>query len=89
MMIPYIRNNDYEAVQIEDEWIILNTDQYTATKLNEVGGLCWSLLSEAQTVSSLIEFIQKEYDLPNEPVEKEIEAFFAELIQYGLIEYAG
>ena len=88
MTIAYIRNNNCEAVQLDHEWIILNTDHYTATKLNEIGGCCWSLLKNAQTVQSLLQEIEKEYVLCSESVEQDIRQFLDELLQCGLIQYA-
>ncbi|WKB35475.1 hypothetical protein QS257_18380 [Terrilactibacillus sp. S3-3] len=42
----FIRKPNCETVQVDDEWVILNPETYTVTKLNEAGGRCWSLLSE-------------------------------------------
>lgn len=88
MMTQYIRKDSYEAVHLDDEWIILNTDNYTVTKLNEIGGFCWSLLHNVQTVSSLIQAIREEYQSVDETVEKDIPSFLSDLMKYGLVEYA-
>ena len=53
MKTQYIQKGNYEATELDGEWIILNTDQYTITKLNDEGGHCWSLLNEVQTADSL------------------------------------
>lgn len=89
VQVQYIQKNHLvEATQFDDEWILLNTDDYTVTKLNELGGYCWSLLSDAQTVESLTQAIATEFgmDSSNDMAEKDIEDFVAELIQYGLIQ---
>jgi hypothetical protein len=88
MIAQYFRKNDYEAVELDGEWIVLNTDDYTVTKLNEVGGFCWSLLSGDQTVNSLIQAIRKEYECVNETVEMDVEAFLTDLAQRGLVQHA-
>ncbi|NRF90549.1 PqqD family protein [Paenibacillus frigoriresistens] len=87
-MTQYLRMNDYESIQLDMEWIILNTDEYTLTKLNGVGGFCWSLLGAAQTVSSISEAIRKEYEFVNETVEEDIEAFLNDMIGRGLVQHA-
>jgi hypothetical protein len=80
--------NDYEAIQLDMEWIILNTDEYTLTKLNSVGGFCWSLLGAAQTVTSISEAVRKEYESASDTVEEDIEAFLNDMIRRGLVQHA-
>lgn len=87
-MTQYLRINDYESIELDTEWIILNTDEYTLTKLNGVGGFCWSLLGAAQTVSSISEAIRREYDFVDETVEKDIEVFLNDMIMRGLVQRA-
>ncbi|MDU0203767.1 MULTISPECIES: PqqD family protein [Paenibacillus] len=87
-MTKYLRMNDYEFIQLDVECIILNTDEFTLTKLNEVGGYCWSLLGEAQTVSSISEAVREEFATVGESVEEDVEAFLTEMIGRGLVQYA-
>jgi hypothetical protein len=87
-MKQYIQKENYETTKLDDEWIILNTDNYTITKLNDVGGFCWTLLYETQTINSLHQAIETEYDLANEKMDDDIETFLSDLIQYGLVEHA-
>lgn len=87
-MTQYLRMNDYEAIQLDMEWIILNTDEYTLTKLNGVGGFCWSLLGAAQTVNSISEAVRKEYESASDTVEEDIEAFLNDMIRRGLVHHA-
>lgn len=83
----YITKTATEATQLDDEWIILNTEDYTITKVNEIGGFCWSMLSTYQTVSSIVQAIEKKYS--SEHANKEdITRFLADLMKYELIEYA-
>ena len=87
-MVQYIRKSDYETVEFDGEWVILNTDCYTVTKLNDIGGQCWSLLGEAQTVESLSKAIEQNYGTVGQELNSNIETFLAELMEYGLIQYA-
>lgn len=86
----YIQKENVEATQLDDEWILLNKDHYTVTKINEVGGFCWSFLQEPRTIESLIRAVETEFGLDEsyETVEMDIESFLAELIRCDLIEYA-
>jgi hypothetical protein len=88
MTACYVRRNPYEAIQLDGEWIILNTDDYTVTQLNEMGGFCWSMLNQTQTLQSLIEAVHDKYESVNETVEEDIEAFLSDLVRCGLLKYA-
>ncbi|WNR43816.1 PqqD family protein [Paenibacillus roseipurpureus] len=81
------RMNDYESIQLDKEWIILNTDAYSLTKLNGVGGFCWSMLHTTQTVSSISDAVRKEFQFVDETVEADIEAFLQDLIDRGLVQH--
>jgi hypothetical protein len=85
-MVQFIQKNSFEATQIEDEWIILDTDQYTVTRLNDLGGFCWQKLCEAQTVDSLQTTIDKEYGADCE--KDAIDKFLTDLEKCGLINHA-
>jgi hypothetical protein len=89
MKTQYIQKGNYEATELDGEWIILNTDQYTITKLNDEGGHCWSLLNEAQTTDSLTDSLLDKFSITEnkQQVKKDIEEFLANLVQCGLIEY--
>jgi hypothetical protein len=88
MMTHYIQKGNYEATELDGEWIILNADQYTITKLNAEGGHCWSLLTEFQTADSLTHSILEKFSTENEQqVKQDIEEFLANLVQLELIDY--
>jgi hypothetical protein len=86
LVVQYRRKSNYETTHFDDEWIILNTDQYTLTKLNETGGYCWSLLSNIQTVESLCEAVALKYIHGCEGVTEDMDRFLLELYECGLIE---
>jgi hypothetical protein len=87
-MTQYIQTGNYEATELDGEWIILNTDQYTITKLNDVGGHCWLMLNEVQTSETLTKsLLEKFSSTENElKVKKDMEEFLANLVQCGLIQ---
>jgi hypothetical protein len=87
-MKQYIQKKQFETVQIDNEWIIMNTDEYTVTKLNELGGYCWTLLQQPQSISSLITFLSDKYEIENEINHEDLEAFLVELMEYGLVSHA-
>lgn len=88
MMTQYIQKGKYEATELDGEWIILNTDQYTITKLNDVGGHCWSMLNEVQTADTLTQSLLKKFSTTEneQQVKKDMEEFLANLVQCELIQ---
>ena len=88
MSRQYIQKGNVEATELDCEWIVLNTDQLTVTKLNDVGGLCWSALNEAQTVETLTQAISERFSPTEdkEQVKKDMEEFLSHLVECGLIE---
>ncbi|QOR65459.1 PqqD family protein [Cytobacillus suaedae] len=88
-MISYIRKDEIDAVELDGEWIILNSFNYTITTLNNMGGFCWSLLNNACTVQDIVQSIKHQFMLEKvESVEEDIEAFLEDLIECGLIKHA-
>jgi len=88
MIRQYKRSTNVEAVEIDNEWMVLHADQYTVTKLNEVGGVCWSLLKKEQSVQAIAEEMEKIYGTAVQETEGDIESFLGELLKLGLIEHA-
>lgn len=87
-MTKYIQRAEYETTQLDDEWVVLNPEEFTITKLNKIGGYCWQLLRESQSVESIILSIEKEQS-PDEKVEQEdVEYFLHQLMKCGLVVHA-
>jgi hypothetical protein len=85
-MVQFIQKNSFDATHIEDEWIILDTEQFTVTRLNELGGFCWLKLREAQSVDTLREAIDQEFGAVCENAS--IDNFLSDLMKCGLISHA-
>jgi hypothetical protein len=89
-MTPVFKQTtNLETLEVDQECMVLHADQFTVTKLNEVGGICWSLLKEAQTVQSLAEELQRRFDITQDEAEGDVRAFLEELTKLGLVEHAG
>ncbi|MFC0216445.1 PqqD family protein [Paenibacillus chartarius] len=86
-MNRYIQKERYETVHMDGEWIVLNTSDYTVTKLNEVGGFCWSLLAEPQSIQSLQEALHERYDGVADDAAIDLDAFIADLLACGLLRH--
>ncbi|MBP3038606.1 PqqD family protein [Bacillaceae bacterium Marseille-Q3522] len=77
----YRQKNNVELTKLDEEWIILDLDQLTVTKLNQLGGTCWRLLKTPQSAETLTKSVQ-------DCDEEDIAAFLNQLFTYGLIEHA-
>ncbi|MCK1993424.1 PqqD family protein [Peribacillus muralis] len=86
-MVQYIQCSTVEATQLDEEWIILHTENFTVTKLNEIGGFCWGLLNQAQTVDSLVQSLSNQYVAMEEISTRDIESYLLDLLQFGLIKH--
>ena len=86
-MKRYVQNKSYDVTKFDDEYVVLNTDNYTVTKLNTVGGFCWSLMHEEQTVASILKAIHEEFPEDDQPDEEEIEEFIMDLVQCELVHH--
>lgn len=84
----YIQRNSYDSTQLDEEWIILNTENFTVTKLNEIGGFCWTLLKKPQTIDTIIREIELNYSHLDSNIKQQINVFLNDLIKCGLIENA-
>jgi Coenzyme PQQ synthesis protein D (PqqD) len=86
----YVQRSQCEATQLEDEWVILDTYLYTITKINEVGGFCWSLLSEPKTLDTLVKAVTEKYNAESstKTIQQDIGKFLSDLMSYGLVEHA-
>ncbi len=87
-MTKYVQKNNYDITQVDDEWIILDTDNYTVTTLNQVAGFCWHLLKEPVTVDTIIQNVQNNYLIPENPIKEDIETFILKLEKLGLVQHA-
>ena len=84
-MALYTRNSACESVRLDDEWMIVDTERATITRLNHAGGVCWTLLSAPQTAASLAEELRRMFDAPPETAERDLDAFLADLHGCGLV----
>jgi hypothetical protein len=87
-MTSFIRKEEYDVIELDGEWIILNSDDFMVTSLNEVGGFCWSLLHAECTTQQIIQTIKTHYETEEASIEQDIEVFLANLMDCGLIRHA-
>lgn len=79
-MTRFMQRRGCEVTELDHEWLILNTELFTVTKLNEVGGFCWNLLTSAQSLDSLIKEVKHAF--PETPAEDVLNEELTEFIDY-------
>ncbi|MGP4067342.1 PqqD family protein [Halobacillus sp. B29] len=85
----YKRKEFYEVMQVDNEWVILDLEDYTATTVNEVGNFCWNELATSHSSEEMVCKVKQHYDIDEDQIEKDITLFLANLHQCGLVENVG
>ncbi|MBS2969635.1 PqqD family protein [Metabacillus sp. KIGAM252] len=88
-MTKYIRKHGHEALKHENSWIVLNSEAFTVTALNETGGYCWQLLKHPQTDTSLVRSMKEQFQTEGDQMEEDVRLFLVNLLELDLIENAG
>ncbi|CAM2978273.1 PqqD family protein [Paenibacillus sediminis] len=86
-----IRKENVEVAQFDGEWILLELDKNTFTKVNEVGGYVWSIIPDCPTAAHIVDRVHAEYGADRAVVERNVATFINKLVEIGLIsfEYSG
>lgn len=76
------------ARQVGDETVILDLVSGLYFGLDEVGSRIWELIGAGQTLGAICDTLEREYDVPGEQLEADVERLVADLRGHGLIESA-
>lgn len=79
--------SNLEIARLEREWVVMNPNTCTTTKLNETGGYIFSLLQGPCTKDKLIAQLRKSYEEVDAIAEIEVIHFLEQLVSIGLIEH--
>lgn len=74
------------AQVLQDETVILDLRNGVYFGLNHVGSHIWSLINTGNTLAEIVDFLAKEYSIPQREVEKDALALARELAERQLIE---
>lgn len=61
MTIQLIEKNNFTANDLDREWNILNLEQGTVTKMNQLGCFCRTLLKKAHTLEFQTQSVMKKF----------------------------
>ncbi|KHE71667.1 PqqD family protein [Halobacillus sp. BBL2006] len=85
-MSGYKRKGFHEVMQVDEEWMIMNLEDYTVTTVNEVGNFCWEQLADEQTTEAIVSKVSKQYHVKEQVAAEDVGFFLLKLQECGLIE---
>ncbi|MFH0878470.1 MAG: PqqD family protein [Lentisphaerota bacterium] len=76
-----------EAVfrKMDEETVIVHTQQATVTLVNESGQMIWNALDGKKTAGEIAGLMAEEYDAPEAEMEADLWAFLEELMSKNLV----
>jgi len=85
---PHFRRNQRFLAerQIDDEYVLVNTDTGNVHQLNPVAACIWRGLEEDSTLATLAEAVAQEFSVEPETALRDVELFVAELRKLELLE---
>ena len=84
-MPTFIRNTTVIGTQIDDDLVMMDSDQGRYFGLNPVARKIWELLEQPLTQEALVEKLVAVYDITPEQCRKDIAPFIAQLTENKLI----
>ncbi|UOY93322.1 PqqD family protein [Ectobacillus sp. JY-23] len=85
MSITYQCSANLDIVEMDGEWVVLDTESFTITKINEVGASILKGIQAKQSVDSIIKEIVATYAIDYTVVAQDTASFIKELQKIGLI----
>lgn len=72
--------------EVQEEAVLLSVDKGTYYGLNEVGNRAWKYLQDTGDVEDAVKGILEEYEVDEETLRKDLEAFAKDLVDNDLAE---
>ncbi|MFD1674324.1 PqqD family protein [Alicyclobacillus fodiniaquatilis] len=89
MSQQYRWNTSVESAELDENWVVMNSEKFTISKLNPIGGFLWSKLQQSLTKAQLVTEVMAEYEVSEEVATADVVRFLDQLTEYGLIEQVG
>ncbi len=74
--------------EVSGEIVLLDLASENYFGLDEIGARIWTLLSEGNSLGSVLDTLEQEYDVERAVLENDVGSLLEELITAGLIEFA-
>jgi hypothetical protein len=79
------KRGDWLAAKVGDELVMMNPEKGEYIGLSEVGARIWELVDAQPSLDELCLQLQKEYDVPADICQAEVERFLAELVKHDAV----
>lgn len=79
------RSDAIMAAPLDETVLLLNADTGRYHGLNPVAGRIWELLAESQTIDTLVDQLQREFDVAPDTCRQEVQALVDGLRERGLL----
>lgn len=74
-------------MEIENEWLAMNPDRLTVTKLNPIGALVLEELKNQKSIEQIVGKIVTQYDVAEDQALKDVLIFLNTLQEAGLVSH--
>ena len=86
MSIKYECVKNVSIVEIDNEWIVMDTEKFMITKLNDIGAHILEEIREQKEIKDIIKNVAANYDIDLNIARSDVLIFLEELKQVGLIQ---
>lgn len=85
MNSQYVCSEHIELMEMDQEWIVMDTERFTITKINPMGAYILKALMDQQRFDYIIEEIHTRFGVEFNRVKAETIAFLQQLQRIGII----
>jgi len=85
MNIKYECKKNIDILEIDNDWIIMDTETFTVTKINAIGAYILNGVKEQREIEDIIGSIATDYDIELNVARTDTLAFLKELEEISLI----
>lgn len=86
--LKYTFNDNVEIVELDNEWILLDTQNFKITKINKMGAYVLETLRENKDMDDILERVTADFDVEVTIARSDVYAFLEEIKKIGAIKYA-
>ena len=85
MILQYTCPSKIELIEMDQEWIVMDTEGFTITKINRMGAYILEALMAHKTVDEIVDMIGMNYEVKASQARAETMAFLQQLQRIGII----
>lgn len=85
MSLFYSCSDSIEILEIDQEWIVMDTEQFTITKINTMGAYILEAVQAKKPLDQIVDMIHTNFNVEQHDARKDALAFLEELNRMGLV----